>query len=553
MEYTNVLAVVAYPTGYDDNGFARRFKGGLFMPPYVLDVMEDLTEKNLTKLNIPHEVYKLNLQLKSDADILHKLEQQNHGPNTKIILVMCGVMSYQIPFSFDTMSRWQKLGATCIIGGPHVNETLAEMLDGVPAGSPHPGKITDELEKFRNEDFILYHGDAYSDKYGECLKNILEENYYHLYEGGWEDLNKTEIPKFKPHKGYTVDTISFDQQSGCPFWEAGKGCQFCGIGSLSGSKTRVRNIEKIRIYLFNNLSVKKPNILFPVGDNGARSENCSAFLKMLAHYRNFYDISLSLQADTQCYKIPEFLDLCQKAGVAHLFIGVETTNQAGLKTIGKFNNNPKEYKELCDKLWEKEIVPLGSIMVGLPHHTPKIIQEEVNQLCQDGFWPLFTVLSPALGSPLQSKIRNDGKTILWGEINSGDSSYPVLDHPNMSRKEIEKSYWECWRVSNSLRYQIPRLKRLCLLNRWFPALFMAMGFWIAPRLKTHPLLLGQGKIFDMWDRKPESTNLSKWQLTKLKIRDKIKTGWVLTQALVYLMTLVITTIPIWRMKRETLS
>jgi len=197
---------------------------------------------------------------------------------------------------------------------------------------------------------------------------------------------------------------------------------------------------------------------------------------------------------------------------------------------------------MCDELLKREIVPIGSVMIGLEHHTQENIQKEVIEMCEDGIWPMFTILSPSPGSPYNSKNRYEGKVPSLSEFNYGDSSKPVLDHPNMKRVELRNAYLKCWKIANSFKYQARRLLQIKNMRKWKANLGMSAGFWRASRTDVHPLLLGSHLHFDEYDRKPGSLPIS--LLTKLKHRigELILNG----KTLIHFFFLICWTCPLWR-------
>lgn len=554
-----VIVAVVYPTGYDKWGFPRRFKNGLFMPSYVLEVIKFLTEQGLSHIlskDIEFEIHAFNLQLAREARAFRKLEESlaERNETVKVILAMVGVMAYQLLFSIDTMRRWKKIGADCFVGGPAVNGGVAEMLEGVPKGSPCSGEIIDELEFIQEQGFTLFAGDAYPQDpekqsvWEGALRDAIFDKPKSFYNGGWAPLETAPIPPWRKHSGYIIDVISIDQQSGCPYFANGRGCIFCSIGSLSGKETRERSAEQVIRY-FKEILIGCPKTvqLFLLGDNGARAQNSISFLNRLIELKKDCKVPLSsLQVDTQVHKIPGFMELCEQANVGWVFVGVETPNVEGLKTLKKIQNNPAEYKDFCDRMWQAEINPIGSIMIGQEHHTPAVIIKEVDVLCEDGFTPLFTILTPSPGSPMNSTLRNKGKIMSLAEFNEADSSGVVADHPLMSRQELQEVYWIAWKRAYAFRYQVYRLRRLKSWSRWIVNLLMLVGFWRVGRERIHPLLSGNGKVFDFWDKKPESIPFSRYELFKLKTGTKIKEIWLNLCTVPYFVFLAVVTAPIFR-------
>ena len=61
---------------------------------------------------------------------------------------------------------------------------------------------------------------------------------------------------------------------------------------------------------------------------------------------------LILQVDTQCHKIPGFIDKAAAAGCNNVFIGLENINPESLVGVKKNQNKIRQYREML-QAWKR--------------------------------------------------------------------------------------------------------------------------------------------------------------------------------------------------------
>jgi len=76
---------------------------------------------------------------------------------------------------------------------------------------------------------------------------------------------------------------------------------------------------------------------FITDDNFARNKDWESILDRLIHLREVakLDLSLIIQVDTMCHKLPNFIAKCRRAGVKKTYIGLENINPANLMAAKK--------------------------------------------------------------------------------------------------------------------------------------------------------------------------------------------------------------------------
>jgi|SRR5438876_4996110 len=101
-------------------------------------------------------------------------------------------------------------------------------------------------------------------------------------------------------------------------------------------------------------------------DNFARNQNWEAIFDRLIYLREVekIDLKCSIQVDTGCHRIPNFIDKARRAGAKRVFIGLENINPANLKGARKNQNKITEYRQmLLDWKRTGAIIFLSEILV----------------------------------------------------------------------------------------------------------------------------------------------------------------------------------------------
>ena len=142
------------------------------------------------------------------------------------------------------------------------------------------------------------------------------------------DLRGQEMPFLpRPAGKRSCSTVTFDAGRGCSFQ-----CTFCTIINVQGRKSRFRDADDVERLVRTSLA---QGILrfFITDDNFARNKNWEAILDRLIALREkegWIHLKLTIQVDTQCHKIPRFIEKAVRAGCTRVFIGLESVNPENL-------------------------------------------------------------------------------------------------------------------------------------------------------------------------------------------------------------------------------
>lgn len=512
LPFQRVVVVLIKPTHYDDAGFPYRYWRGV-LPSNSLAAMNTLTVEALRRLlpaDVPFEIHTLEDGIHRQAKELKQLSRRFPEPGTKLIVGLVAVQTAQFPRACDLVARWQRLGATCALGGFHVSGSISTLLDGIQDATrkdvPCPGTMPAEITALMAGGTTVFHGEA-EEVWPSALEDLLLDRAQPLYRGGKPDLASAPLPDYPESYfdgSFVTEMGTFDTGRGCPF-----ACSFCSIINVQGRKSRYRSPAEILAKVDETCQRRGKAGFFFTDDNFARNPRWEELLDGLIELkRRGRKINFMVEADLACHKIPRFLEKLADAGCTQIFMGVESMNSANLADARKNQNKVGQYRLLWDRCHELGILVHAGYIVGFPHDTPDSVRGDVEQLFQQGAdQASFFILSPCPGS--EDHVRAVAAGIpMDQDLSRYDTFHPVIDHPRMSRQEWLETYLRAWRqfyrvpnMSEAMRRCKDRAARFALLRNyiWYR--------WSFATERTHPMIAGFYRFRPWRERRPEAPPL----------------------------------------------
>ncbi|MFY9268132.1 MAG: radical SAM protein [Candidatus Manganitrophaceae bacterium] len=427
--------VLVKPSHYDDEGYVIRW------------MRSCIPSNTLGCLYASTDAIKTSGQLGADVDIaidvydetnqripVQKIIRQLTAPDVLGVIMMAGVQSNQYPRAVDLAREFRAGGLAVMIGGFHVSGCLS-MLETIPK------EMTEAMEM----GITLVAGEV-EEKMGELLEDALHRRLKPLYNF-LKDLPSLEG---QPMPILPVETVSrvvgnmttFDAGRGCPFE-----CSFCTIINVQGRKSRWRSADDVEAVIRENHR-RGLNCYFITDDDFARNRNWEAILDriILLRERDRIKISLLIQVDTACHRLPRFIEKAFKAGCRKVFIGLENVNTDTLKETGKKQNNVEEYRAMLQAWRKVNAVTYAGYIIGFPNDTYESVMRDVEILKKE--LPLdlveFFVLTPLPGSEDHQILMKEGAW-LDPDLNKYDTEHVCVKHSKMSEKEWVRTYHDAWK------------------------------------------------------------------------------------------------------------
>ena len=235
---------------------------------------------------------------------------------------------------------------------------------------------------------------------------------------------------------------SFDLGRGCPFQ-----CSFCTIINVQGRKSRFRNADDLEAIVRENLK-QGITSFFITDDNMARNKHWEDFFDRLIELEENEGIAVSLiiQVDTQCHRIPNFIHKARWAGVYRVFIGLENVNPDNLLAAKKRQNKITEYRKMLQAWHTSGASTWAGYILGFPGDTRESILRDMEIIKKElplDILELF-ILTPLPGSEDHQTLWKQG---VWmdPDLNKYDVHHRVVHHPRMSDAEYEQTYRDAWK------------------------------------------------------------------------------------------------------------
>ena len=299
-----------------------------------------------------------------------------------------------------------------------------------------------------------------------------------------------EPPPFLPreHVRRTSGSLSsIDLGRGCPYQ-----CSFCTIINVQGRKSRFRSPDDLERIVRENYAqgIKR---FFITDDNFARNRDWEVLFDRLIQLRNseFPKIGFTIQVDTLCHKIPNFIEKAAQAGVRRVFIGLENINPDNLIAAKKRQNKITEYREMLQKWRDHGAITYAGYILGFPGDTKQSILRDIEIIKRE--LPLdileFFFLTPLPGSEDHKVLWQKG---VWmdPDMNKYDLNHRVSHHPKMSDAEWEEAYRAAWAAYYTPEHVRTILRRsaACRIGRPGTTLTTILWFYLMIAFEgVHPL------------------------------------------------------------------
>jgi radical SAM superfamily enzyme YgiQ (UPF0313 family) len=405
------------------------------------------------------------------------------------MVMLVGVQSNQFPRALDIARPLRERGIPVAVGGFHVSGTLAMLKERDP-----------EVRRAEEMGVSLFAGEAEGRLEG-VLRDAAEGRLAPLYDfmddlPGLEGAITPLLPAGIVRRAF--GNTSFDAGRGCPFT-----CSFCTIINVQGRKSRWRTADDIETIVRSNLAQGVHSFVV-TDDNFARNKNWEAIFDRLIYLREVEKINLkcSIQVDTACHRIPNFIDKARRAGVKRVFIGLENINPDNLKGARKNQNKITEYRRMLLDWKRAGATIFCGYIIGFPNDTPESILNDVRIIQRELPTDIieFSCLTPLPGSEDHRNIYEAGVP-LDGDLNRYDINHVTTPHPLMSREEWETAYARAWTNYYSDEHVETVLKR-CVATGTTPGKAMFFLVWFQGSLrieKAHPVEAGFFRLKFRWN------------------------------------------------------
>jgi hypothetical protein len=445
---TKFFVEIIKPSHYDDDGYVIQWVRA-FIPSNSLACLYGLVQDVQQRQTLGADVeLVVNVYDESHTVIpVKRILRRIKAGGGRGIVLLTGVQSNQFPRGVDLAREFRAAGIDVVIGGFHVSGCLS-MLPELPP----------DLRDALDAGVTLFAGEA-EGQLGQLLSDAWTGRLLPIYNflKDLPDLRGQVIP-ILPREVIRRNMLetTFDAGRGCPFQ-----CSFCTIINVQGRKSRHRDADDVERVIRVNLA-QGIHKFFITDDDFARNKNWEAIFDRLITLREREGLRFQfiVQVDTQCHKIPRFIDKAARAGCSRVFIGMESVNPANLAAANKHQNHVSQYRTML-LAWRKHgVITVAGYILGFPADTPESIERDIRAIQRE--LPIdvleFFILTPLPGSADHQALYREG---VWmdPDMNRYDVEHVTTAHPRMSAQEWRGTYDRAWHLYYSPQHVETLLRR----------------------------------------------------------------------------------------------
>ncbi len=487
--------VMIKPTHYDDDGYPIQWIRSA-IPSNTLACLNGLAEDaRRRKVLGPdveirlHTYDETNSRVRPDR-IIRDIRQQGG----RAVIGLVGVQSNQFPRAVDLARPFLAAGLPVCIGGFHVSGCIA-MLPEMPT----------DLKEAQALGISFFAGEAEEGRFDEVLRDA------------WGGKLKSHLQLHGQAAGFERRTAAVPAAPAC----AANG----GVALERRSRARL-SLSVLVLHHHQRAGAQEPlpfpddverivrenyaqgiKRFFITDDNFARNRDWEALFDRLIELRNgeFPKIGFTIQVDTLCHKIPNFIEKAAQAGVRRVFIGLENINPDNLIAAKKRQNKITEYREMLQKWRNHGAITYAGYILGFPNDTKESILRDIEIIKRE--LPLdileFFFLTPLPGSEDHKVLTQKG---VWmdPDMNKYDLNHRVSHHPKMSDREWEEAYRAAWFAYYTPEHVSTILRRsaACKIGRPPATLTTILWFYLMILFEgVHPLEGGAFRLKFRRDRR----------------------------------------------------
>lgn len=370
-----------------------------------------------------------------------RIARRLRASGVRALIALVGVQTNQFPRAVDLGLRFVAAGLPVCVGGFHVSGCLA-MLNETPP----------DLVEAMSRGISLFAGEL-EGRLDGLLQDADRGRLRPLYrlESDLPGLQGQPVPYLPAEviERMSGRRASFDAGRGCPFL-----CSFCTIINVQGRTSRHRTADDVERIVRENLAqgIRK---FFITDDNFARNRAWESIFDRLGDIRFGERIGLhiTIQVDTMCHRIPNFIEKAGRAGVQRVFLGLENIHPESLTGSRKNQNKITEYRTLLQEWHRVGALTIAGYILGFPGDTRESILRDVRIIQRELPVDLleFFVLTPLPGSQDHKELHERGVP-LEPDMNRYDSAHVTAPHARMSGDEWRDAYEQAWRTYYDLAH-----------------------------------------------------------------------------------------------------
>jgi hypothetical protein len=289
---------------------------------------------------------------------------------------------------FDLARAFRSRGKTVLIGGP---------------------TATLDPERVRPHCDILVQGEI-EEIAGGLFQDLIAGTWKDSYAGTRPDLSKSPVPRWDLYPNNRALNGTVQTSRGCPFT-----CDFCEVPWFVGRKQRIKPPDKV---------IEELDVLYKLGYRSAfiaddnftvyrrRAKELLAAIRWWNERQDDGAMSFITQVSLDAARDDELLEMCARAGIASVFIGIETPSEESLLASGKRQNLGRDLVADIQRFLDHHIVVISGLIVGFDTDGPDIFERQ-RRFVQSAPVPIFSLgaLVATAQTPLLARLTAEGRVV----------------------------------------------------------------------------------------------------------------------------------------------
>lgn len=315
--------------------------------------------------------------------------------------------------------RFRAMGRRVIMGGPHVS--LA------------PGEFDGEADSLIIGEFETVASEVSRDLLAGALKP--------RYLCGQADLGRSPVPRWDLYRNDRAISGVIQTSRGCPFE-----CSFCDVIQYLGRVQRHKPIENVLaeaqvLYELGYRSINLSDDNFTVHRKKSR-----VLLEGLAGWNGRdgrQPVQFATQASIDLSRDAELIELCNRAGLRDIFVGIETSNEAALKEVKKRQNLRRDLVAEISRIVAGGLTVTGGMMVGFDHDDLGCFERQFEfGMALPVVNLRVSVLVAPIATPLYEKMAAEGRLFRDNTNFPGGDLWTNIEPRQMTRRQLaEGAIW----------------------------------------------------------------------------------------------------------------
>lgn len=472
--------IILIPSRYDQHG-VMVFRLGLVpnsTAGFMAGLCEDYNRRHAGGTKVDWMIFDEHVETSVTPALLQHW-QSKAGPGNLLLLV-AGFQTNNYPRGRDICLMARREGIAVVAGGVHLSchgpsvdfLTTCGVSVAIGEAEPYFDQIIDDAACHQLKPLYRIGADV-----GMLSKTSASEiRVPELDHLPFPVIPRTYINRFVRRQ------VHVDSSRGCPFL-----CTFCAVKNAFGRTVRSRDPEELVAWIADQVRYNGIRWFDFTDDNFTRSPRHLEVLEGLARLRERdglkFSIKMMLDIEASCYvdepsprgaATRQFLQLCRRAGVRKVYIGLETTTDETLKEIKKGVNRPRHSQaeerdtDLVTRFrtgiaaWQSIGATIGSIiMLGLDADTRDSGIRGARDATAIGIdFAFFAWVTPLPGADNYAQAATRG-TLRHQDFNAYFYE-PILRHPSLSVDDLFRMVDEGTDEFYSVRNVAARIARRLL-------------------------------------------------------------------------------------------